>query len=97
MQVGSVSPTITWAFRLETSIFPHRPFVRNKFIAAANLFCPIDLGEMDIESNGKLSESNLESDDLKEDLGAPTVIANAKRVPDRRLVWPSVNSSYDIV
>jgi len=51
---------------------------------------------MDIESNGKLSEG-IESDDLKEDLGAPTVIANAKRVPDRRLVWPSVNSSYDIV
>ena len=49
---------------------------------------------MDIESNGKLSEDNIESDDLKEDLGAPTVIANAKRVPDRRrLVWPSVNSS----
>ena len=60
------------------------------------IYFAIDLGEMDIESNGKLSEG-IESDDLKEDLGAPTVIANAKRVPDRRLVWPSVNSSYDIV
>jgi hypothetical protein len=52
---------------------------------------------MDIESNGKLSEGNIDSDDLKEDLGAPTVIANAKRVPDRRLVWISANSSDDIV
>jgi hypothetical protein len=52
---------------------------------------------MDIESNGKLSEGNIESDDLKEDLVAPTVIANPKRVPDRRLVWLIVNSSNDIV
>jgi len=83
--MGSVSSTITWAVRLETSIPPHSPLVRNKLISTAILFYN-DPGEMDIESNGKLAEEDVESDELKEDLSVPSVIANAKRVPDRRLV-----------
>jgi hypothetical protein len=50
--------------------------------------------EMDIESNTKFGGGNVENDDLKEDLGSSTGVANAKLVPDRRLVWPSIISSY---
>jgi len=39
LRMGSVSPTITWTFGLETSVSPHRPLVRNKFISTATLFC----------------------------------------------------------
>ena len=52
---------------------------------------------MDIEQNENLSVENLEKDEIKDDLSAPTVAPNATRVPDRRLVCLVVNSSYSLV
>ena len=52
---------------------------------------------MDIAHNENLSGENLENDEIKDDLSAPTVASNATRVPDRRLVCFVVTSSYSLV
>jgi len=53
--------------------------------------------QMDIEHRGNPPEDSMDNDEIKEDLSAPTIVSNATRLPDRRLVYFVVNSSDVIV